>query len=66
MALNTEQKKRQLVVNFINLERRTSVQLCKMIVENRVGVLADKEMEEAARRDFQEEPGMMERCLQFV
>ena len=47
--------------NFINLERRTSVQLCKMIVENRVGVLGDKEMEEAARRDFQEEPGMMER-----
>ena len=49
------------MVNFIDLERRTSVQLCKMIVENRVGVLGDKEMEEAARRDFQEEPGMMER-----
>ena len=61
MSLNTEQQKRQIVVNFTDLERRTSVQLCKMIVENRVGVLGDKEMEEAARRDFQEEPGMMER-----
>ena len=61
MSLNTEQRKRQIVVNLIDLERRTSVQLCKMIVENRVGVLGDKEMEEAARRDFQEEPGMMER-----
>ena len=61
MSLNTEQQKRQIVVNFTDLERRTSVQLCKMIVENRVGVLGDKEMEEAARKDFQEEPGMMER-----
>ena len=32
-----------------------------MVVENRVGVLGEDEMEEAARKDFQEEPGMMER-----
>ena len=32
-----------------------------MVVENRVGVLGEHEMEEAARKDFQEEPGMMER-----
>ena len=34
------------------------------VVENRVGVLGEDEMEEAARKDFQEEPGMMERCFQ--
>ena len=32
-----------------------------VVVENRVGVLGEEEMEEAARKDFQEEPGMMER-----
>ena len=39
-----------------------------VVVENRVGVLGEEEMEEAARKDFQEEPGMMERCpfSQFI
>jgi len=32
-----------------------------MVVENKVGVMAEAEMEEVARTDFQEEPGMMER-----
>ena len=29
----------------------------------KVGVMAEAEMEEVARKDFQEEPGMMERSL---
>jgi len=34
-----------------------------VVVENRVGVLGEEEIEEAARKDFQEEPGMMESAI---